>query len=70
MGVKFPVSKLAKWKTAAQLVALCAEILAAAIGGTEVVLAAHALLWVAVFLTLWTGLQYGMAAAKGFTRPV
>ena len=68
MGVKFPVSKLAKWKTTAQLVALCAEILAAAIGGTEVVLVAHALLWVAVVLTLWTGLQYGMAAAKGFSE--
>jgi CDP-diacylglycerol--glycerol-3-phosphate 3-phosphatidyltransferase len=69
MGVKFPVSKLAKWKTTAQLFALCAEILAAAIGGAEVVLAAHALLWIAVVLTLWTGLQYGLAAAKGFSRP-
>lgn len=65
-GIKFPVTKLAKWKTTAQLVALCAEITAAALGGEALILAAHALLWVAVALTLWTGLQYAQAAGKGF----
>lgn len=65
-GVKFPVTKLAKWKTTVQLVALCAELLAAAVGGDALTTAAHALLWLAVVLTLWTGLQYARAAAKGF----
>lgn len=67
-GIKFPVTKLAKWKTTVQLVALAAELLAAAIGGEQLTLAAHALLWLAVVLTLWTGLQYAGAAAKGFRQ--
>ncbi len=65
-GIKFPVTKLAKWKTTAQLVALCAELAAAALGGEALTLVAHTLLWIAVVLTLWTGLQYTQAAAKGF----
>jgi len=68
-GVKFPVTRLAKWKTAAQLVALSAELLATAIGGEALTLAAHALLWLAVVLTLVTGFQYAQAAGKGFARP-
>ena len=68
-GIKFPVTKLAKWKTTAQLVALCAELAAAALGGETLTLVAHALLWIAVVLTLWTGLQYAQAAAKGFRAP-
>jgi CDP-diacylglycerol--glycerol-3-phosphate 3-phosphatidyltransferase len=67
-GIKFPVTKLAKWKTTAQLVALCGELLAAALGRADVTLAAHALFWVAVVLTLWTGWQYAAAAGKGFKQ--
>jgi CDP-diacylglycerol--glycerol-3-phosphate 3-phosphatidyltransferase len=67
-GIKFPVTKLAKWKTTAQLVALCAELLAAAVGGRELTMGAHAILWLAVVLTLWTGFQYAAAAAQGFRR--
>ena len=65
-GIKFPVTKLAKWKTTAQLAALCAELLAAALRDPTLTLVAHALFWVAVVLTLWTGLQYAQAAAAGF----
>ena len=65
-GITFPVTKLAKWKTTAQLVALCAQLAAAALGGEVLTLAAHALLWLAVVLTLWTGAQYAEAAGRGF----
>ena len=65
-GIKFPVTRLAKWKTTAQLVALCAQLAAAALGGEALTLAAHTLLWLAVVLTLWTGAQYAQAAARGF----
>ena len=63
-GLSFPVTKLAKWKTTIQLVALSAEMLAAAYGSGEVRLFAHALLWIAAFLTVWTGGEYAAAAAK------
>jgi CDP-diacylglycerol--glycerol-3-phosphate 3-phosphatidyltransferase len=73
-GVKLPVTLLAKWKTTLQLVALAAELLAAAWIGlglpddTAVVAAisvvAHALLWVAAIVTLFTGAQYMAQARK------
>lgn len=66
-GIKFPVTKLAKWKTTIQLVALAVELLAAALDDAKLTLGAHALLWLAVILTVWTGLQYASAAHKGFT---
>lgn len=68
-GIKFPVTRLAKWKTTVQLVALAAELLAAALDNAELTLGAHALLWLAVVLTVWTGLQYASAAHKGFSSP-
>ncbi len=64
-GLAFPVTKLAKWKTTVQLVALVAEILAAGIDRPELRLTADALLWLAALLTLWTGGEYAMAAVRG-----
>ena len=64
-GLAFPVTKLAKWKTTVQLVALIAEILAAGIDRPEFRLTADALLWLAALLTLWTGGEYAMAAVRG-----
>jgi CDP-diacylglycerol--glycerol-3-phosphate 3-phosphatidyltransferase len=73
-GVKLPVTLLAKWKTALQLVALAAELLVPAWIGlglpddTVVVavaaVVAHALLWVAAVVTLITGAQYLAQARK------
>ncbi|MEO6341476.1 MAG: CDP-diacylglycerol--glycerol-3-phosphate 3-phosphatidyltransferase [Caulobacteraceae bacterium] len=64
-GLAFPVTKLAKWKTTVQLVALVGEILAAGIDRTDLRLTADALLWLAAVLTLWTGAEYAMAAVRG-----
>jgi CDP-diacylglycerol--glycerol-3-phosphate 3-phosphatidyltransferase len=73
-GVKLPVTLLAKWKTTLQLVALAAELLAAAWIGlglpddtavvAVVAVVAHALLWVAAISTLYTGAQYMAQARK------
>ena len=63
-GLSFPVTRLAKWKTTAQLVALSAEMVGAAYGAGEIRLFAHALLWLAAFLTVWTGAEYAAAAAR------
>lgn len=58
--VSMPVSQLAKWKTAAQMVALGALILHGAVSHTA--LPAHAVgvvcLWIAAVLTLITGWDY------------
>jgi CDP-diacylglycerol--glycerol-3-phosphate 3-phosphatidyltransferase len=63
-GIKLPVTMLAKWKTTVQLTALALEMLAALLPpGHPLRLAAHGLLWLAAFLTLWTGWAYGRAAA-------
>jgi CDP-diacylglycerol--glycerol-3-phosphate 3-phosphatidyltransferase len=63
-GVRFPVTKLAKWKTTIQLVALSAQILAAGgLLGPSLIGVADGLLWIAALLTLWTGLHYARAAA-------
>ncbi len=67
-GLALPVSQLAKWKTTAQLVALSAEMISAAYGGGNVRVFAHALLWIAAALTLWTGAEYAVAAAKGLKK--
>jgi cardiolipin synthase (CMP-forming) len=59
LRVSMPVSQLAKWKTAAQLVAFGGLILAGAL--PDLVLlkqAALGLLWVAAILTLITGWDY------------
>ncbi|HTI66851.1 MAG TPA: CDP-diacylglycerol--glycerol-3-phosphate 3-phosphatidyltransferase [Caulobacteraceae bacterium] len=65
-GLKFPVTKLAKWKTAVQLAALSLELLAAALADAGMLrLAADALMWLAAAITVWTGWEYTAAARKG-----
>ena len=73
-GVKLPVTLLAKWKTTLQLVALAAELVVAAWIGlglpddtvvvAVVTVTAHALLWGATIVTLFTGAQYMLQARK------
>lgn len=59
LQVSVPVSRLAKWKTALQLGALGALILAGALPGWPLVLAAGlAMLWGAAVLTAITGWDY------------
>jgi CDP-diacylglycerol--glycerol-3-phosphate 3-phosphatidyltransferase len=70
-GLKFPVTKLAKWKTTLQLVAL-GVLIAAAAGAASglafdgwIAILPLALLWLAAAITLWTGWEYASAAQKG-----
>ena len=59
LQVSVPVSKLAKWKTAAQLVALGGVILAGAMPDWQLLKqAALGLLWIAAILTMITGWDY------------
>lgn len=59
LRVSMPVSQLAKWKTAAQLVAFGGLILAGALPDFALLkTAALALLWIAAILTLITGWDY------------
>jgi cardiolipin synthase (CMP-forming) len=67
-GLTFPVTKLAKWKTTAQLVALVVEMVAAALQIGELQLAADVLMWIAAVLTLWTGGEYAAAAVRGLAQ--
>lgn len=67
-GVKLPVTQLAKWKTALQMVALTAQLVAAAWGAFGLTdepairgpatVTADALFWLAAVVTLITGAQY------------
>lgn len=71
-GLSLPVTRLAKWKTTLQLVALGAELIVAswrAFGlpddaalAARAALGAHLLLWSAAAVTLITGAQYWAAA--------
>jgi CDP-diacylglycerol--glycerol-3-phosphate 3-phosphatidyltransferase len=64
-GIKLPVTLLAKWKTTVQLIALSLEMLGAiAPDGAPARMGAHALLWAAALLTLWTGWEYTRGAAR------
>lgn len=60
--VKLNVTKLAKWKTTVQLVAisvlLLADVVAPLGGGLEILILGLILLWVAAALTAITGLDY------------
>jgi cardiolipin synthase (CMP-forming) len=59
LQVSIPVSQMAKWKTAAQLVAFGGLILAGALPDFELLkMAALVLLWIAAILTLITGWDY------------
>ncbi len=74
-GVRLPVTTLAKWKTTIQLIALGFELFAVswpAFGFssdpadyTPVIQIAHALMWIAAAVTLWTGFEYWLAARRG-----
>lgn len=77
LGLRLAVTRLAKWKTAAQLVALCAQMAAegvrveaVAVGQPEawwppLLVGADLLLWVAAALTVVTGAQYAAAMRRG-----
>jgi CDP-diacylglycerol--glycerol-3-phosphate 3-phosphatidyltransferase len=78
-GIVFPVTKLAKWKTTLQLVALAAQLLVASwpawgLQNDPSVLnpatrIANALMWVAAAITLWTGWGYWAAAKNRLNTP-
>ena len=64
-GVKLPVTLLAKWKTTLQLVALALEMPATlAPYASPLRIGADLLLWAAVLVTLWTGIEYLRGAVK------
>lgn len=63
--VVLPVSRLAKWKTTLQLVAIIIVMLERIIPGLRLV--SDVVLWVAGALTLWTGLQYFLASWPHFS---
>ncbi len=63
-AIKLPVTWLAKWKTAVQLVALSVELLALGLASHPLQAAGDMLLWIAAAMTLWTGARY----AQAFTR--
>lgn len=58
--VVLPVSLLAKWKTTIQLVAVIAIFLEGILPNLRLV--SDIVLWIAGIITLWTGIQYFMAA--------
>jgi cardiolipin synthase len=67
LNVKVAVSRLAKWKTAVQMIALC--VLLAGNAGDDLCGCGAAniglvLLWIAAMLTLYTGLDYFRAGLK------
>jgi CDP-diacylglycerol--glycerol-3-phosphate 3-phosphatidyltransferase len=73
-GVGIPVSRLAKWKTTIQLVALGAQLLVSTGSAwnlqsdatlmTPLTVAANILMWVAAVVTVWTGYAYWAATRK------
>jgi CDP-diacylglycerol---glycerol-3-phosphate 3-phosphatidyltransferase len=59
LRVGLPVSKLAKWKTASQILALCFLLGGPAVQDQfDAMLVGEVLLWVAGILTVWTGYDY------------
>ncbi len=63
LNVSVPVSKLAKWKTALQMVALVLLLVGSA-GGPWVPTAGEVALWAAALLTLITGWDYTRAGLR------
>ncbi len=78
-GIVFPVTRLAKWKTTIQLVALAAQLIVASWPAwglqndpgvlNPAVWIANTLMWVAAALTLWTGWGYWAAARNRLNTP-
>lgn len=68
LNVKILVSRLAKWKTAVQMIALGALLAGPAaerfLHLPGIVVSGLALLWLAAILTLWTGYDYIKAAVS------
>jgi CDP-diacylglycerol--glycerol-3-phosphate 3-phosphatidyltransferase/cardiolipin synthase len=67
LNVRVAVSRLAKWKTAVQMVALCVLLAGSAGGdlcGCGAIALGLTLLWVAAVLTLYTGFDYFRAGLK------
>jgi len=59
LRVGMPVSKLAKWKTATQIFALCFLLGGPAVENDfDAMLIGQVLLWLAGLLTVWTGYDY------------
>jgi cardiolipin synthase len=63
LGVIVPVSRLAKWKTASQLVAM--SILIAPVAAAQPI--GEAMLWIAAAITLVTGGSYLMATLRSLS---
>ena len=59
-----PVSPLAKWKTAAQFLAIAALLIAGAVPALPLSLAGEALLWLAALLAVVTGSAYLRAGLR------
>ncbi len=67
-GIKIPVTTLAKWKTALQMIAIFAELLVGSWAAWSLpsdpgvlgpaTTTAHVLLWIAAAVTFWTGAEY------------
>ena len=57
-AASIPVSRLAKWKTAAQFAAIAVLVVAGAAPALPLALAGEALLWLAALLTVATGAAY------------
>lgn len=66
-GLRLPVTMLAKWKTTLQLIALAAALLRLTAPDwmtDPVSLGVDLALWLAALVTVWTGVEYGLAARK------
>ena len=63
-GLKLPVTGLAKWKTAVQLVALAAMLGVGLVPGLPPLLPLG-LVWLATVLTVWTGIEYLLQTRRG-----
>lgn len=66
--LKLPVTPLAKAKTAVQLVALAAMLGVGVLPGLPPAAPIY-LVWLATFLTLWTGLDYLLKTRRSLGRP-
>jgi len=66
LNVKVHVTRLAKWKTTVQMVALAVLLIGPSLTPyqTELTMLGLGLLWIAALLTLWTGYDYLKAALR------